>query len=239
MGALQELQLIHVGSHDSIGIGKDGPTHQPIELAALFRAMPNLLYIRPADNEETAGAWSAAIDSKTTPTIISTSRVVVPQLRPFTSRHGVTRGAYVLKDMDQADVTIIGVGAELHMAVEVASGLCDRGHNSRVVSFPCQRLFEKQSADYKQRVLQRRGARVSPVVVIEPYVSNGWDRYADAGICMGTHRFGKSLPTREVYEYFGFEVQAMVEKIAAYLDRLGKKQERLGQFVELNESDQS
>src|SRR5258705_13259744 len=96
MGALQHLQVIHAATHDSIGMGEDGPTHQPLELAALYRAMPNLLYIRPADSEETAGAWTVAIESKRTPTIISTSRHALPQLPPRTSRHKVSLGAYVI-----------------------------------------------------------------------------------------------------------------------------------------------
>src|ERR1700761_7798827 len=121
MGALQHLQVIHVATHDSIGMGKDAPTPQPIELAALYRAMPNLLYIRPGDSEETAGAWITAIEAKNTPTIISTSRHGIPQLAPKTKREGVKRGAYVLEEDDDADLTIIGVGAELPLAVEVAA----------------------------------------------------------------------------------------------------------------------
>jgi dihydroxyacetone synthase len=179
MGALQHLQVIHAATHDSIGMGEDGPTHQPIELASLFRAMPNILYIRPGDSEETAGAWIAAIQAKRTPSIISTSRHSVPQMKGLTRRDGVALGAYVLQENDSADVTLIGVGAELSFALQVADSLKEKNIASRVVSFPCQRLFEEQTLEYKRATIQRH--RI-PVVVIEPYAPNGWERYADAGI---------------------------------------------------------
>lgn len=147
MGALQRLQVIHAATHDSIGMGEDGPTHQPIELASLFRSMPNLLYIRPGDSEETAGAWMVAIRAKNTPSIISTSRHAIPQLTQ-TQRQLVGRGAYVLEEDEEAAVTLIGVGAELSMALEVVHRLKEtNGIRARILSFPCQRLFEKQSLE--------------------------------------------------------------------------------------------
>ena len=233
MGALQELQTIHFGSHDSIGIGKDGPTHQPLEFAALYRAMPNLLYIRPADNEEVAGALTIAIESKRTPTIISTSRHPVPQLVPLTKREEVAKGAYVLEEAEEAHLTIIGAGAELSMALDVANSLRQQGCKVRTVSFPCQRLFEKQPREYRQKVLSRHNTARIAAVVIEPYVSNGWERYADAAICMGTDQFEKSLPSEEAYKYFGFEVDAMSARIRKYLRDLETEVEGRGQFVEL------
>ena len=136
-------------------MGEGGPTHQPIEVAALFRAMPNLLYIRPGDSEETAGAWIAAIEARHTPSVISTSRHKLPQLVPKTSRSGVAKGAYVLEDSEKVDVTIIGVGAELCLAIEVASELRDVFNlKVRTVSFPCYRLFERQPLQYRHDVLQ-------------------------------------------------------------------------------------
>jgi dihydroxyacetone synthase len=148
MGALQHLQAIHATTHDSIGMGEDGPTHQPIELAALYPAMPNMLYIRPADSEETAGAWIAAIEAKKTPTIISTSRHALPQLTPKTKRSSVAKGAYVIEAVEdgKADLSILGVGAELCLAIDVAARLrSEHKLKVRVVSFPCQRLFEKKA----------------------------------------------------------------------------------------------
>lgn len=233
MGALQNLQVIHAATHDSIGMGEDGPTHQPIELAALFRAMPNLLYIRPGDSEETAGAWMAAIQSKKTPSIISTSRHAVRQFAPQTNRNGVKRGAYVIHEDDTADLTIIGVGAELSLAVDVAARLRSSPSNLRVrvVSFPCHRLFEKQSPEYKRDTLRRH--LDIPAVAIEPYAALGWERYADAAVCMGTDRFGKSLPGTKVYEYFGFEVQSVSRKIQEYLQRREAGVVFRNEFIEL------
>ncbi|KAJ5971495.1 uncharacterized protein N7479_001413 [Penicillium vulpinum] len=229
MGALQHLQIIHVATHDSIGMGEDGPTHQPIELANLYRAMPNLLYIRPADNEETAGAWIAAIGAKQTPSIISTSRQTLPQLQ-HTRRDGVALGAYVLSEAESAAITLIGVGAELSFAVEVAEQLkVQKGITARVVSFPCQRLFEKQSLEYKRNTLQRH--RGIPAVVIEPYAPNGWERYADAGICVT--RFGHSLPGKAAYKFFGYDIATLTTKVARYLERIQEDELLRGEFVDL------
>ncbi|KAJ5369204.1 uncharacterized protein N7496_008964 [Penicillium cataractarum] len=229
MGALQHLQVIHAATHDSIGMGEDGPTHQPIELAALYRAMPNLLYIRPGDSEETAGAWIAAIGAKKTSSIISTSRQTLPQL-PQTRRDGVAHGAYVLSEDESATVTLIGVGAELSFALEVAEKLkAEKGITARVVSFPCQRLFEQQSLEYKRDTLRRH--RGIPAVVIEPYAPNGWERYADAGICI--KRFGHSLPGKAAYKYFGYDIDTLTSKVAGYLDQLKGDELLRTEFVEL------
>lgn len=228
MGALQHLHVIHAATHDSIGMGEDGPTHQPIELPALYRAMPNLLYIRPGDSEETAGAWRVAIDAKNTPSIISTSRHTLPQLTQ-TRRDAVARGAYVLEEEEGAVVTLIGVGAELSFALDVAAALKEAGTRARVVSFPCQRLFERQDVAYKRDTLRRH--RGVPAVVIEPYAANGWERYADAGICM--KGFGKSLPGKAAYRFFGFETGVMAEKIKGYLRGVEGGEFLRGEFVEL------
>ena len=229
MGALQHLQIIHVATHDSIGMGEDGPTHQPIELAALYRAMPNLLYIRPGDSEETAGAWIAAINAKKTPSIISTSRHVLPQLMN-TRREGVALGAYVLSENESALITLIGVGAELSFALEVAEKLkAEKGVAARVVSFPCQRLFEQQSLQYKRDTLRRHQA--IPAVVIEPYAPNGWERYADASISV--NRFGHSLPGKAAYKFFGYDIDTLTTKVADYLEQIKVDELLRREFVEL------
>lgn len=232
MGALQHLHIIHHATHDSIGMGEDGPTHQPIELAALYRAMPNLLYIRPGDSEETAGAWIAAIEATHTPSIISTSRHAVRQLAPKTNRDGVRRGAYVVEEDANADLTIIGVGAELGLAVDVAARLRETaGLRVRVVSFPSQRLFEKQSLEYKRKTLNRGSGK--PAIVIEPYAALGWERYADAAVCMSTDRFGQSLPGPQAYDYFGFTVDKIVPRIQSYLEKRNAGEILPGEFVEM------
>lgn len=230
MGALQKLQVIHAATHDSIGMGEDGPTHQPIELAALFRAMPNLLYMRPADSEETAGAWEVAIKERTRPSIISTSRHKLPQLVGQSSRAGVAKGAYVIAEVDgKADVTILGVGAELCLALDVAKALAGRNVKARVVSFPCSRLFEEQPIDYRRQTLRRHEG--IPAVVVEPFSPNGWERFADGGVCL--RRFGHSLPGPEAYKYFGYETDKVTEKILGYLRGLETGEWWKGEFADL------
>ena len=235
MGALQQLQVIHVATHDSIGMGEDGPTHQPIELAALYRAMPNIQYIRPGDSEETAGAWSIAIKSKHSPTIISTSRHAIPQLSGLTDRSKVKYGAYVLRECEGAALTLIGVGAELSLAVEAATVLLqDHSIPVRVLSFPCNRLFDQQSLEYKKTVLLRDMER--PTIVIEPFASSGWERYASAAICMSTDRFGQSLPGPSAYQYFGFGIEAIVGKVLRYMDKWRESADVKIGFTEVSEA---
>ncbi|KAJ5833370.1 transketolase [Penicillium riverlandense] len=233
MGALQGLQQIHIATHDSIGTGEDGPTHQPIELAALYRAMPNILYIRPCDSEETAGAFSAALQAKSTPTIISLSRQNLEQYPQYSSRDGVQRGAYVFLEDEQAEVTLIGVGAEMAFAVRTRQVLLDRSNiRSRIVSFPCQRLFEQQSREYKREVLKYRSG--IPSVVIEAYAVNGWERYADAGYTMST--FGHSLPGAAAYKHFGFDEQVIAPEVAKLVEEVRRDgiESLRGEFRDLN-----
>lgn len=221
------IKVIHAATHDSIGMGEDGPTHQPIELANLYRSMPNMLYIRPGDSEEAAGAWITAIEAKHTPTIISTSRQALPQL-PSTRRDGVAKGAYVLEEVEDADVTLIGVGAELSFAIDVAKELRTKNVKARVVSFPCWRLFENQPLEYRRDTLRRHQ---TPAVVIEPYAPNGWERYANAAICV--KRFGHSLPGKAAYKFFGFEIGPMTAKVGDYLEKIKADELLRHEFMEL------
>lgn len=230
MGALQKIPVIHVATHDSIGAGEDGPTHQPVELAALYRAMPNMHYIRPADSEEVAGAWEAAVNYKQGPSMISVSRHALPQ-SGLTSREGVKKGAYVIKEEADAAVTLISVGAELHFALKVASAL-PSNLKARVVSFPSHALFRQQTKEYQRSVLRRNEG--IPSVVIEPYVSFGWERYADAGLNMMS--FGHSLPTKYIYDYFGFNVKGMTSKIESFVGSWQKGDVPRGEFTDLLEA---
>ncbi|KAK2044672.1 transketolase [Colletotrichum somersetense] len=233
MGALQRLQQIHIATHDSIGTGEDGPTHQPIALPALYRAMPNLLYVRPCDSEETAGAFVLAMEAKDTPTIISLSRQSLEQYPQNTSREGVQRGAYVFQEAADADVTLIGVGAEMVFAVKTAQVLADKhGMTARIVSFPCQRVFERQPVEYRREVLQYRSQ--APRVVIEAYAVNGWERYADAGFSMST--FGHSLPGPEAYKYFGFDEVVIAPVVARLVEEVRAEgiDSLRGEFRDLN-----
>ncbi|TID07412.1 Dihydroxyacetone synthase [Colletotrichum higginsianum] len=234
MGALQRLHQIHIATHDSIGTGEDGPTHQPIALPALYRAMPNLLYVRPCDSEETAGAFVLAMEARDTPTIISLSRQALEQYPQHTSREGVLRGAYVFREEEEeADVTLIGVGAEMVFAVRTAALLKEKhGIRARIVSFPCQRVFERQPVEYKREVLRYRSR--APRVVIEAYAVNGWERYADAGFSMAS--FGHSLPGPDAYKYFGFDEEVIAPAVAALVDdvRANGVESLRGEFRDLN-----
>ncbi|KAJ0161997.1 Dihydroxyacetone synthase [Colletotrichum tanaceti] len=255
MGALQRLQQIHIATHDSIGTGEDGPTHQPIALPALYRAMPNLLYVRPCDSEETAGAFVLAMEARDTPTIISLSRQALEQYPQYTSREGVLRGAYVFREVggggsgsssnnkeaeekeekeeEEADVTLIGVGAEMVFAVRTAAVLEEKhGIRARIVSFPCQRVFERQPVEYKRAVLRYRSR--APRVVIEAYAVNGWERYADAGFSMAS--FGHSLPGPDAYRYFGFDEHVIAPAVAALVEdvRANGVESLRGEFRDLN-----
>lgn len=233
MGALQNLQAIHIATHDSIGMGEDGPTHQPIELAALYRTMPNLLYIRPCDSEETAGAFIAALEAKDTPSILSLSRQGLDQYPQYSSREGVLRGAYVFIEEEDADVTLIGVGAEMVFSVKTREVLRqDYGIRARVVSFPCQRIFETQPLEYKRKVLQYRSR--APRVIVEAYAVNGWERYADAGYSMGS--FGKSLPGNDVYIYFGFDEERIAARVKDMIEDVRREGIEClrGEFKDLN-----
>ncbi|OBU00122.1 hypothetical protein VE01_01891 [Pseudogymnoascus verrucosus] len=234
MGALQGLQQIHIATHDSIGTGEDGPTHQPIELASLYRSMPNLLYIRPCDSEETAGAFISALNAKSSPSIISLSRQNLTQYPAYSSREGVQKGAYVFKEQDDADVTLIGVGSEMCFAVDTAKLLeSEHGVKVRIVSFPCQRLFEMQPVEYKREVLQYRSK--APRVVIEAYSPLGWERYAEAGISM--HSFGHSLPGQDAYKYFGFEAKSIAPKVLELVNDVKRDgiESLRGEFRDLNQ----
>lgn len=229
MGALQSLQVIHIATHDSIGTGEDGPTHQPIELAALYRAMPNFLYIRPCDSEEAAGAMIAAVSAKDTPSMISVARQDTVQYPQHSSREGVQKGAYIFIEEENADVTLIGVGAEMVFAVTAREELAKTGIKARVVSFPCQRLFEEQSREYRRSVLGS-----APRVIVEAYSVNGWERYADAGYSM--HSFGHSLPRNYIYQRFNFTAVKIAQKVSGVVEDARKHgvESFRGDFRDLN-----
>jgi dihydroxyacetone synthase len=232
MAALQGLQQIHIATHDSIGTGEDGPTHQPIGLANFYRSLPNLIYARPCDSEEVAGAFEVAIKATETPTIISLSRQTLPQWSQ-SSREGFAKGAYVFVEEDKFDVTLISTGSEMVFAMQTRDVLKEKYNlTARVVSFPVPRLFEQQSREYKQSVLKSRSGK--PAVVIEAYAANGWERYADASFSM--RRFGKSLPSKDAYKYFGFVPEEMAPKIQELVEEVQRDGIEIlrGDFRDLN-----
>lgn len=232
MAALQGFHQIHIATHDSIGTGEDGPTHQPIELAALYRAMPNLLYIRPCDSEEAAGAFHLALAHKM-PSILSVSRQNNPQYLQHSSREGVQRGGYVFMEDEAASVTLIGVGAEMKFAVETKAALKEKhGIKARIVSMPCQRAFDAQPRSYKAQVFHNWSL---PSVAIEAYSMRGWERYADGGFGMAT--FGHSLPGQVAYKHFGFDGENIASKVAPLVKEVAEHGLGClrGEFRELND----
>jgi transketolase len=208
MSALSEVGAIYVMTHDSIGLGEDGPTHQPIEHLASFRAMPNMLMVRPCGGNETAGAYKVAVGNRSRPTTIALSRQGMPNL-PGCSAEGVEKGAYVVHGGDaKPDVIIIGTGSELPMAIEAAKKLEEEGKKVRVVSMPCWELFAEQSKEYQESVLPKD---VTARVAVEAASSFGWERHIGSdGKFIGIDTFGASAPADILYQKFGITVDNVV-----------------------------
>ncbi len=211
MAALMGIQQILVYTHDSIGLGEDGPTHQPIEHVASLRLMPNMRVWRPCDTVETAVAWRDAIERRDGPTSLVLTRQGVPhQPRDARQIGEITRGGYVLRDSaGDPDAILIATGSEVALAVAAAGRLADDGIDARVVSMPCTSLFESQAAEYRDAVLP---PGVSARVVVEAGATGTWWRYVGpSGKVIGIDCFGKSAPADELFEHFGFSVDNVVD----------------------------
>jgi transketolase len=222
LGALSRLKAIYIFTHDSIGLGEDGPTHQPIEHLAGLRGIPGLTVIRPADPNETVDAWAFAVQHDG-PTLLVLTRQTVPHLdRSGAKDPGVTRGAYVLADAEggSPDVILIGTGSEVGLCVQAREKLKNFGVKARVVSMPSWSLFEAQEDSYRESVLPR-GIRKR--VTVEAASPIGWRSWAgDEGAVIGVERFGASAPGQEVLEHLGFTADRVA---AAALRLLGKNNE--------------
>ncbi|XP_038684162.1 transketolase, chloroplastic-like [Tripterygium wilfordii] len=210
ISALCEARVIYVMTHDSIGLGEDGPTHQPIEHLASFRAMPNILMLRPADGNETAGAYKVAILNRKRPSILALSRQKLPQLAG-TSVEGVEKGGYIISDNssgNKPDVILLGTGSELEIAAKAAEELRKEGKAVRVVSFVSWELFDDQSDAYKESVLP---AAVTARVSIEAGTTFGWEKIVGSkGKAIGIDRFGASAPAGKIYKEFGITPEAVI-----------------------------
>lgn len=229
MGALSGLQCIHIATHDSFAEGQNGPTHQPVELDSLFRAMPNLHYIRPCDGEELLGAWSHAISSRHNSSMLSVARDPLTTVVPNTSRSKVRLGAYVIQDDPKASLTLASCGSNLHHAVAAASLLSERdGIKVRLVSAPSLDLFQVQSQDYKDEVFPRDER---PVVSVEEYVPTVWARYATASC--GMKGFGYSASNESNYARFELDAESIRKKVLMYLKDLDGRNARIFGWREL------
>jgi transketolase len=221
LAAMMGLQVIYVWTHDSIGVGEDGPTHQPIEQLAALRAMPNLTVIRPGDANETAMAWRAALENTHGPTALILTRQGLPTYdrAKFGSAEGTLKGAYILADAEggKADVILIATGSEVSVAVAAREKLAAEGIQARVVSMPSWELFEKQSADYRESVLP---ASVTARVAIETAIGFGWERYTGLkGALVVMNSFGASAPIKVLMEKFGFTADNVAAKAKALIGK--------------------
>jgi len=214
LAALMGIRVIYVFTHDSIGMGEDGPTHQPVEHLMSLRAVPGLDVIRPADAAETAEAWRAALRNVDRPTALVFSRQNAPLLdrSVCAPAEGVRRGAYVLWESGAGlpERIVIGTGTEVHIALEAGRRLASEGVRVKVVSMPCWELFERQPAEYRESVLP---AAVRARVAVEAGIRQGWERYVGLdGAVVGLDGFGASAPANVLYEKFGITVENVVNR---------------------------
>ena len=221
LAALMELGVIYVFTHDSIGVGEDGPTHQPIEQLAALRAIPQLVVIRPGDANETAVAWRVAIESRHRPVALALTRQNVPTLdrSQFAAAEGLRRGAYVLADAPNGkpDVVLIGTGSEVGLVVAARQKLAEQKIQARIVSMPSWELYDLQPREYRESVLP---SSIRPRLAVEAALPQGWHRYVgDGGDVIGIERFGASAPGNVVMEKLGFTVDHVVERAVGLLEK--------------------
>ena len=217
LSALMKQRVIYVLTHDSIGLGEDGPTHQPIEHLAMLRATPNMNVYRPCDAVETAEAWEIALESSETPSVMALSRQGLPTVRTERTNENLTqKGGYILRNVRGArDITVMATGSEVAIALDAADVLKDQGYNVAVVSMPCWELFDQQSDQYRQSVLGS-----APRIAIEALIGFGWDRYlrTQDGF-IGMHDFGASGPAPELYQHFGITKERICETAHRLIER--------------------
>lgn len=214
LAALMKIRSIYVLTHDSIGVGEDGPTHQPIEHLASYRAMPNINTFRPCDVVETAEAWQLAIENEHTPSILALSRQGVPTIRHSSEDNLTAKGGYIISPA-KGDIaaTLIATGTEVSLAVEAQKRLAEENIFVNVVSMPCCELFDRQTIEYKNAVLGN-----APRIAVEAAAAYGWERYIGAnGTIIALNDFGTSAPANEVYEYFGITAENIVNAVKKYL----------------------
>ena len=215
LSALMGLKVIYIFSHDSIGLGEDGPTHQPVEHLAHLRAIPNLNLFRPADTIETLECWELALKNSNTPSVIALSRQKLPFVTgTLTQKNMCSLGAYeIKKNNSNPEVTLIASGSEVNIAIEALNKLKDLNINAKVVSMPCQELFNKQSKEYKDKIIEKNSVKIS----IEASSIFGWEKYiGQNGSSLGMKSFGKSAPIKDLYNHFNLtsdEVVKLAKKI--------------------------
>jgi transketolase len=216
LASMMKQKVIYVFTHDSIGLGEDGPTHQPIEQLTSLRSIPNLNVFRPADLIETFECWELAIESKNTPSVIALTRQGVNPVRiKNSSKNESSAGAYeILRTGDNISVTIVATGSETSLASEVSHKLATESIYSKVISMPCQRLFDQQSDGYKNKILNE----TKLIVSIEASETNYWKKYTgNRGLNFGINDFGKSAPYKDIYNHFELNPESIIKKIKQQL----------------------
>jgi len=215
LAALMGIRVIHVLTHDSIGVGEDGPTHQPVEHLASFRAMPNIDVYRPADATETAECWQLAIERKAGPSILALTRQNVSTVRnSFIEENLCARGAYLLEGDADADVALFAAGSEVEIAVAARAALAKSGIGAKVISVPCHEVFFRQDEAYRKSVIGTPKLRLA----IEAGVRQGWDRFiGEDGLFIGMTGFGASAPAQDLFVHFGLTADAVVEAVTSRL----------------------
>jgi transketolase len=221
MAALMKIRSIFVFTHDSIGLGEDGPTHQPVEQTATLRLIPNMSVWRPCDAVESAVSWQAAIERTEGPSCLLFSRQNLPhQPRTAAQITAIRRGGYILADCHgEPEAILIATGSEVGLAMDAAKELTTTRCRVRVVSMPCIDLFEAQDEDYRNNVLP---PKITARVAVEAGVTTGWYKYVGLnGKVVGLDRFGESAPAEVLFEYFGFTVAKVVEAVEAAVKAQG------------------
>lgn len=210
LSSLMKQKVINIFTHDSIGLGEDGPTHQAVDQLSMLRAIPNNIVIRPADNRETAAAWAFAIKKNTQPISLILSRQALPSIEG--TGMDLVKGGYVVKDFgENPEYLLIGTGSEMHLAYGVAEKLFEQGKSARVVSMPSIELFEAQSEEYKESVMPRS---IKNRVAIEASSEKAWYKYLGFdGLLVGMTTFGKSAPAEDAFEFFGFTVEKILKQV--------------------------
>ena len=211
LAALMGKRVIFVLTHDSIGLGEDGPTHQPVEHLASLRAMPNVLVLRPADAVETAECWELALENASGPSVLALTRQAVPAVRAFDAGENLAaRGGYVLARAEGGAprAAILATGSEVAVALAARTALQADGVPTQVASIPCREMFDRQDAEYRERVLGRDAARVA----VEAAIGDGWERYLGRrGAFVGMTGFGASAPRDALYRHFGITAEAVAD----------------------------
>ena len=220
LAALMKQRVIHVMTHDSIGLGEDGPTHQPVEHIAALRAIPNTLVFRPCDGIETAESWELAINKTDGPSILALTRQGLPTLRENTKENLTEKGAYILKENDkEPEITLFASGSEVEIAHEAYEHFAGKGNKVRLVSVPCYDLFMEQSGEYYQSLVCNSSIKAA----VEAGVRQGWDHLIGAhGIFIGMSGFGASAPAQELYKHFGITAENLINQVQKALDNRNK-----------------